>query len=319
LRNTTEGRYGPSAALLRKAYDADVSRATRAPDLEELRTFCTAAELGTLGRAATRLHVTQPAISKRLRSLEDLCGVRLLNRTGRGVTLTPAGERLYAHARRILVELSDLAATLDELRGVSETVTLAISPTAADVLLSAALLRVQREANMPVEVIVANSRTVKRMVAARQVDVGVAAFALDEHAEGEQRLFDDEIVIAAPLGHPWARSRRITPQELAATPIVRRDPGAHTRQIVDAAMHVAGYGPPIAAVEVGTTDSAKQQAHERNLPVVMSRFAVTAADRLEIVKVDGLAFRRRFCAIAPPSRLPAADRLIEALRAAAPA
>ena len=124
----------------------------RAPDLEELRTFCVAAELGTLGRAATRLHVTQPAVSKRLRSLEEHCGVRLLDRTGRGVTLTPAGERLYAHARRILVEMTDLAATIEELRGSAETVTLAISPTAADALLSAALMRLQREPNAPVEV-----------------------------------------------------------------------------------------------------------------------------------------------------------------------
>jgi DNA-binding transcriptional LysR family regulator len=296
-----------------------VDRLARAPDLEELRTFCVAAELGTLGRAATRLHVTQPAVSKRLRSLEERCGVRLFDRTGRGVTLTPAGERLYAHARRIIVELSDLAATLDELRGATETLTLAISPTAADAMLSAALLRVQREARLPVEVIVANSRTVKQMVAARQVDVGVAAFALGEHVDDAHVLFEDEIVIAAPLAHPWARSRRVTAREFAATPIIRRDRGAHTRQDVDAAMRAAGHGPPPAAVEVGTTEAAKLQAHERALPAVMSRLAVTPGDRLEVVRVDGIEFRRRFLAISAAGRPPAADRLIEALRAVAPA
>jgi DNA-binding transcriptional LysR family regulator len=66
-------------------------------------------------------------------------------------------------------------------------------------------------------------------------------------------LFDDEIVIAVPLSHPWARGRLVTPQELAATPMIRRDPGAQTRQVVDAAMLVAGYRSLIAAVEVGTT------------------------------------------------------------------
>jgi DNA-binding transcriptional LysR family regulator len=291
LRNTTDRALWAFHTSVRRAYDAGVDRLARAPDLEELRTFCTAAELGTLGRAAARLHVTQPAISKRLRS----------------------------HARRILVELADLTATLDELRGSTETVTLAISPTAADALLAAALLRVQREANMPVEVITANSRTVKQLVAHRQVAVGVAAFTLDEHPDGGELLFEDEIVVAAPLGHPWARARHVSPQELAATPIIRRDPGAHTRQIVDAAMHAAGFGPPIAAIEVGTTESAKQQAHERNLPAVMSRLAVTAADRLEVVRVDGVEFRRRFCAITPPGRSAGAERLVHALRAVAPA
>src|SRR5699024_663281 len=99
--------------------------------------------------------------------------------------------------RRIMVELADLDATLDELRGSADTLTLAISPTAADALLSAALLRLQRDGNAPVEVVVANSRTVKRMTAAGQVDVGVAAFELDELDEAADAipLFDDEIVV----------------------------------------------------------------------------------------------------------------------------
>jgi DNA-binding transcriptional LysR family regulator len=70
--------------------------------------------------------------------------------------------------------MTDLAASIEQLRGSADTVTLVISPTAADALLSAALMRMQSERNAPVEVVVANSRTVKRMVAASQVDVGLA-------------------------------------------------------------------------------------------------------------------------------------------------
>ena len=101
-------------------------------------------------------------------------------------------------------------------------------------------------------------------------------------------------MIVAPLAHHWSRTRRVTPRELATTPLIRRDPGAQTRQVVDAAMRAAGYGPPIAAVEVGTTEAAKQQARARGLPAVMSRLAVSADDRLEIVRVDGVEFHRRF-------------------------
>jgi DNA-binding transcriptional LysR family regulator len=293
-----------------------------APGLEDLRTFCVAAELGTLGRAAARLHITQPAVSKRLQHLEAHCGVRLLDRSGRGVTLTAPGERLYAHARRILAEMTDLAATIEQLRGSADTVTLAISPTAADALLSAALMRMQSERNAPVEVVIANSRTVKRMVAAGEVDVGVAAFTVGESTEDAALvpLFDDEIVIAVPLSHAWARARRVSPRELAATPIIRRDPGAQTREVVDAAMHAAGHPNLIAAVEVGTTQAAKQEAHRRGLPAVMSWLAITPADNLEVVRVDGVAFRRRFCVL-PGSRTPgmtaSADRLVEALSASA--
>ena len=61
-----------------------------------------AADLGSLGRAAIRLNVSQPALSKRLQALEQLAGVPLLERSPRGVTLTPAGRRLYAEARRLI-------------------------------------------------------------------------------------------------------------------------------------------------------------------------------------------------------------------------
>jgi DNA-binding transcriptional LysR family regulator len=287
-----------------------VQRLTRAPELEELRTFCLAAELGTLGRAATRLHVTQPAVSKRLRTLEELCGVRLFDRSGRGVTLTPAGERLYAHARRVIVELADLDATLDELRGSADTLTLAISPTAADALLSAALM----EMDTPVEVVVANSRTVKRMVGAGQADVGVAAFRVGEERDDAVDLFADEVVIVAPLAHPWARAGHVSPRELLATPVIRRDPGAQTREVIDAALREAGHGTLQAAIEVGTTEAAKLQAHARGLPAVMSRRAVTTRDRLEVVRVDNISFPRRFCAVTAAGRPAAAARLVDALR-----
>src|SRR3954464_2340914 len=74
----------------------------RTPEVTELRSFCTAADLGSVGRAAIRLHVSQPALSKRLQALEQLAGVALLERSSRGVTLTPAGRRLYTEARRLL-------------------------------------------------------------------------------------------------------------------------------------------------------------------------------------------------------------------------
>src|SRR3954453_646044 len=72
------------------------------PDLNELRGFCVAADLGSLGRAAVRLHVSQPALSKRLASLALKGGARLLERSPRGVVLPPAGRRLYGQSRPLL-------------------------------------------------------------------------------------------------------------------------------------------------------------------------------------------------------------------------
>jgi DNA-binding transcriptional LysR family regulator len=84
----------------------------RGPELAELRAFCTAATLRSIGRAARALQVSQPALSKRLRALEAVAGTRLLSRSTRGVTLTASGARLYAAAVALLREAESVEALM---------------------------------------------------------------------------------------------------------------------------------------------------------------------------------------------------------------
>lgn len=296
------------------------SQSPRAPQLDELRAFCAAVDLGGIGRAAQRLHLSQPAVSRRLKSLEEVVGTRLLERSAHGVTMTAAGERLYTHARRIASEMDELTGLLDQIRGSSETVHLAISHTAAEFVMPRALVLMHRWTSAPVEVIIANSRVVKHMIATGETDVGVAACMHDERVPGTacELLIDDEIVIAVPLGHAWARRSSISVEELLATAIVLRDPDAHTRHVIDETLTCAGLGALQAACEVGSTQAAKDEAHELGLPTAMSRLALAPADRLEIVPVDGLRFQRCFCILHQQGSLSASGaHLIEAFRQSA--
>lgn len=293
--------------------------ALRCPHLDELRAFCAAADLGSIGRAAKRLHLTQPAISRRVKSLEQLVGAPLLERSPRGVSITPAGERLYAQAQRLLTDAAQLTATLNDMRGNAITVRLAISHTAAEFLMPRALREMRHRTSAAVEVLIANSSVVKEMVADGRADVAVAACIAGESFAGlmEMPVVKDEICVAVPLSHPWSRRREISPAQLLQTPIVLRDPGAHTREVIDETLAAHGLQKLTAACEVGSTEAAKQAAHELGLPTALSKLALSPADRLETVQVTGLRFPRRFSVLCVRSELPDdAWHLVEAFQSA---
>src|SRR4051794_5139027 len=90
-----------------------MSGPVRSLDLAELRAFCAAIDLGSLGRAARLLRVSQPALSKRMRAIEAVVGTPLVERSPRGIAPTPAGEKLYVEARKLLVQ----AEAVDDLVG----------------------------------------------------------------------------------------------------------------------------------------------------------------------------------------------------------
>jgi DNA-binding transcriptional LysR family regulator len=111
-----------------------------------LRSFVLAADLGSVGRAAVRLHISQPALSKRLQQLEALAGVRLLDRSPRGVLLTGAGKALVTRARSILELLEEARADLDRLTGeLSGHVRIGTVASAAAALVSTAAIRLAAE------------------------------------------------------------------------------------------------------------------------------------------------------------------------------
>jgi DNA-binding transcriptional LysR family regulator len=90
-------------------------RYTGAVSLTHIQSFVVVAEEGHVGRAARRLHLTQPPLSRHIQSLEDELGRPLFERTPRGMRLLPAGEAFLPHARRILAEVD---AAVSTVRGV---------------------------------------------------------------------------------------------------------------------------------------------------------------------------------------------------------
>jgi DNA-binding transcriptional LysR family regulator len=286
-----------------------VGRSPLTPDLNELRGFCVAAELGSLGRAAIRLHVSQPSLSKRLASLEVKVGARLLERSSRGVALTPAGRRLYEQARPLLEMADQVTEVMVGIRHVGAVVRLAASHSATEAFVAAMLARLNDERPLAVELVSANSQVVRAMVADGRADIGVAASRPDTTPNPgvrEADLVEDAIVCAVPPGHPWAGRRAVPVAEFAATPMVLRDPSSNARWTVDA---VLGANRVVAAeplVEAATPRAALAEARRRGAPVLLSRHVIAQSD-FAVVAVEGLAFPRAYVLVTAAYRGPTAE------------
>jgi DNA-binding transcriptional LysR family regulator len=289
----------------------------RSLDLAELRAFCAAVDLGSLGRAARLLRVSQPALSKRMRTMEAVVGTQLVTRSPRGITATPAGTKLYVEARKLLAQAEAVDDLVRGLSGEEAPVRLAASHTIAEFVLPGPLVDFerQRDRHLSVELMVANSVVVRELVRDGRADFGIAA--VDRVAQGvapltETPFCEDEVIVAVPAGHPWARERTVPMADFVATPMVVRDPSANTRRVVEEALaaRALSLAPPLA--EVGSTSAAKATAISEDAPVLISRMAVGPADEALVVRrVRGLKFARRFVMVAGAEEtLPAGARAL---------
>ncbi|HET9120743.1 MAG TPA: LysR family transcriptional regulator [Solirubrobacterales bacterium] len=278
-------------------------RSIRGPEIAELRAFCAAVDLGTLGKAAVSLKISQPALSKRLRALEAAAGTKLLDRSSRGVVPTAAGRRLYPEARRLLEQADVVERVLESAPRAEAPIELAVSHTIAEFFLPPELVAYQADGRRPsVQLTIANSGAVRRMVAEGRASIGIAAAGPPGEDEGddleELDLLEDEVVLAVPQDHAWYRRKRI-PQELfLTTPIVLRDEEAHVRRRVEAELAEQGLSLADPLIEAATTAVAKREALRRSAPVLLSSLSLDEArDRLYRRPVEGLLFRRRFVVV----------------------
>ncbi|MGW6691034.1 LysR family transcriptional regulator [Streptomyces sp. NPDC054961] len=290
--------------------EPQVPLAHRVPDLGAMELLLAVARVGSLSGAARRLGITQPAASSRIRAMETRLGVALVDRSPRGSTLTREGALVTDWARRVVEAAEAFDAGAQALRGRRDSrLRVAASMTIAEYLLPGWLiaLRGQRPGTA-VSLHAGNSAAVAERVLAHEADLGfVEGLSVPEGLDAVV-IAQDRLVVAVAPGHPWARrSRGVEAAELAATPLILRERGSGTRQVLDAALAgMGGLAEPL--LELASTTAVKAAALSGAGPCVLSELALgdeLAARRLVSVPVLDTPLDRALRAVWPAGSRPA--------------
>ena len=269
----------------------------RVPDLAALDVLVTVARVGSLGKAASVHGLSQQAVSARVRTAERLLGVQVFDRSSTGVTLTAAGELLLAWVEEVLDAASHLAVGAAELRGERDThLTVAASMTVAEYLVPQWTVTMRMEhPEVATAVRLGNSSEVVELVRLGAVELGFVESPEIPAGLQSQVVDHDDLVVIVPPDHRWA-GRRVTMDELAATPLIQREAGSGTRTTLERALPDA----VAALLELSSTTAVKAAVLASSAPAVISSLGVAgelADGRLVAVTVSGLRLRRPLRAI----------------------
>jgi len=294
-------------------------------DLRDLRYFETIAELQHLGRAAERLHRSQPALTSSIRRLEADCGTALFEKSGRGIRLTEAGRVLLKWARRMRFDVEDARRELGTLgAGLSGHVRLGIVPTAAQFLLPEVARQLLEEApGVTLHTAVGLIDTLGPKLRAGELDLMVATQLSPEPGFRSHALAEDLIVVAASEHHEIHQTRpALRLADLGGHAWALQPPGAPTRDWLDHTFE--RHGQPRPHVQVETTMLLMLPAliaHTRLLSFI-SRHHLQGPNRvhgLKEVPVLEAQMRRRLVVTCREGAFlsPAAQRLLDLFVSAA--
>jgi len=272
------------------------------PDLAALRLLTDIARLGSIGGAGRAAGISQQSASERLRAMETQTGLVLVQRAQRGSELTAAGRLLVEWSSDLLAradEIEHALATLRETR--SQEVHVHASMTTAEYLLPRWLVRLRQIRQVAVSLRAVNSEEAVAAVRRGEADLGFVEGPVDIDGLSAAVVGADELVLVAAPDDRWARRRApVTPAEIGARSLTRREPGSGTRAVVDRAMGLAGVEMAPQVVELAANAAILAAVRAGSPPAFVSRRAAAAdLDHGTLVDVptQGLDLSREFRAV----------------------
>lgn len=210
-------------------------------NLDQLRSLIEVVELGSFTEAAKRLHLTQPAISQQIRELENRCGLQLVERVGKRVVATPAGQELIVRGRRIIADAEHaLLAVRQHKEGTAGRVHIGAGPTALVYLLPP-VLRKLRDVHPDIEIVVTSGTThsISEGLLSNVIDLGVTALPVEAKELEVIPIRTDPMVAILPTTERSIPDK-LTPADVASRTLILEYQRVPHRQLSRAWLQAGG-------------------------------------------------------------------------------
>ncbi len=280
-------------------------------DLRQLEVFLKVVDLKSFSKAAKAVFLAQASVSERISTLETMVGVRLLDRLGRQVSPTKAGELLYKHAVLLLDMKKTACLEMQEFMGIKRgDIHLGGSTIPGEYILPKVLGLFCREYPLvSIQLSVADSVSIETGVLGGSLELGVIGSKTVQKALICHELWADELVLAIPAKHRWADLKTISVETLFEEPFIFRERGSGTFKIFDKYLRAAGTRGLIdlkAVARFGTSTAVKEGIKAGlGISILSSRALETELTWgvLKTLKLENLTMRRSFYLIRDKRRV----------------
>lgn len=269
-------------------------------NIDFLKAFAAIAKTGSLTQAAEELFITQPALSQQIKQLENYFSIQLLERSNRGTSLTDAGRLLYDYSVRITDLFSELESKMDSLRAsVEGSLTIGATSVVGGYAVPCSIFIFKEkypETNLKLKV--ENQAQVINDLKDEIVDVAViegdrvsGPFAIEEIAT-------DDMTVIVPNKEPWNGKKYLLPEDFVKQPLIMREHGSGTRQVVENCLSSAGIDISSLNIvmELSSVDSIKAAVEAGHGISIMSRLALKKElhnKTLKAVDIKGIPLKQR--------------------------
>ncbi len=265
---------------------------------QQLLVFVTVSEKGNFSRAAEELHMTQPAVSQYIQTLERTIGTKLLERTNKYVRLNKAGEIVYHHAKEILGLYTRMQSLVDDLTNhASGNLSIGASYTFGEYVLPhiIAYLREHYPLINPA-ISIGNTKEIETLVANHQLDVGIVEGTFKHEKLDMEPFSEDLMFVVVSPNHHLARKREIKISELESETWIVREEGSGTRESTDEMFQKFGLSPK-KRMEFGSTQIIKESVEAGLGITLLSQWAIRkelTMHSLTTLKIKELPLKRKF-------------------------